>query len=114
MTSVSPKIAVLVADDHPLMREGVAALISQAPDIRLVAEASDGRQAVELHRKLRPDVTLMDLQMPGGNGLDAIVAIRAESPSARRASSCSRPTGATRWRDARSGPERKPICSRAP
>ncbi|MGO9421664.1 response regulator [Roseiarcus sp.] len=83
MTSVSPKIAVLVADDHPLMREGVAALISQAPDIRLVAEASDGRQAVELHRKLRPDVTLMDLQMPGGNGLDAIVAIRAESPSAR-------------------------------
>jgi DNA-binding NarL/FixJ family response regulator len=83
MTSISPKIAVLVADDHPLMREGIAALISQASDIHLVGEASDGRQAVEQHRKLRPDVTLMDLQMPGTGGLDAIVAIRAEVPSAR-------------------------------
>jgi DNA-binding NarL/FixJ family response regulator len=83
MTSVSPMIAVLVVDDHPLMREGIAALISQECDLHLAGEASDGRQAVELHRKLRPDVTLMDLQMPGMGGLDAIAAIRAEAPSAR-------------------------------
>jgi DNA-binding NarL/FixJ family response regulator len=83
MTSLSPKITVMVADDHPMMREGIAALLSQESDIHLVGEASDGEQAVELHRKLRPDVTLMDLQMPRAGGLDAIVAIRAEAPSAR-------------------------------
>ena len=81
-TSVQP-ITVLVADDHPLMREGIAALLALEPDLRLVGEAADGDQAVALHRSLRPHVTLMDLQMPGAGGLEAIAAIRAEAPAAR-------------------------------
>lgn len=76
-------ITVLVVDDHPLMREGISALLGQAPDVDLVGEASDGDEAIALHRTLRPDVTLMDLQMPRVAGLDALAAIRAEAPDAR-------------------------------
>ncbi|WP_293853844.1 response regulator transcription factor [uncultured Alsobacter sp.] len=76
-------ITVLVVDDHPLIREGIAALLAQEPDLRLVGEAANGDQALALHRALRPQVTLMDLQMPGAGGLEAIEAIRAESPAAR-------------------------------
>lgn len=82
-TSTHPPIKVLVADDHPLMREGIAALLAQEPDMQLVGEASDGAQAIALHRSMRPHVTLMDLQMPGAGGLEAIAAIRAETPGAR-------------------------------
>ena len=70
-------------DDHPLLREGVAALIESEEDMELVAEASNGLEALELFRKHRPDVTLMDLQMPEMNGIDAIGAIRGEFPGAR-------------------------------
>ena len=76
-------IRVLAVDDHPLLREGVAALIESEEDMELVGEASNGHEALELFRKHQPDITLMDLQMPGMNGIDAIGAIRAEFPGAR-------------------------------
>jgi len=76
-------IRVLAVDDHALLREGIAALIRKQPDMELVAEASNGREAVELFRRHRPDVTLMDLQMPEMSGIDAISAIRGEYPDAR-------------------------------
>jgi DNA-binding NarL/FixJ family response regulator len=83
MSGDSVRIRVLAVDDHPLLREGIGALIADATDIALVGEAADGREAVEQFRTLRPDVTLMDLQMPHLNGVDATFAIRAEFPDAR-------------------------------
>ena len=77
------RVRVLTVDDHPLFRQGVAALIEDEPDMVLAAEAANGRQAIELFRQHRPDVTLMDLQMPDITGLEAITAIRAEFPDAR-------------------------------
>ena len=70
-------------DDHALLREGIAALLGNQPDMELVAEATNGREAVEIFRKHQPDVTLMDLQMPEMNGIDALSAIRGEFPDAR-------------------------------
>ena len=82
VTSTSP-IRVLTVDDHALIREGIAALIANQKDIRLVADACNGREAIEQFRSHRPDVTLMDLQMPEMNGIDALIAIRSEFPEAR-------------------------------
>jgi DNA-binding NarL/FixJ family response regulator len=83
MTVEGKTIAVLIVDDHPLIREGLAAVIDGHSDINLVGEATNGREAIEQFRNLRPDVTLMDLRMPEMNGIDAIIAIRAEFPDAR-------------------------------
>lgn len=82
MTPLHP-VRVLVVDDHPLLREGIAALISNHSDIQLAAEAKDGVEAIECYRRLRPDVVLMDLQMPRMNGIESIQAIRSEYPEAR-------------------------------
>lgn len=73
----------MIADDHPLLREGVAAVLANQHDMKVVAEAANGAEAVELFRKHAPDITLMDLQMPGLNGVDAIRAIRVQAPRAR-------------------------------
>ncbi len=77
------RIRLLVVDDHPLLREGIAAVIEGQPDMLLVAEASDGVEAVQQFAAHRPDVILMDLQMPKMDGIDAIGAIRAQAPQAR-------------------------------
>jgi len=81
--SSRPLIRILSADDHPLLRSGIGALIATQPDMQLIAEAATGTEAVQLHRELNPDVTLMDLQMPDMSGLDAIIAIKSEAPAAR-------------------------------
>jgi DNA-binding NarL/FixJ family response regulator len=83
MANLNNPIRVLAVDDHPLLREGIAAVIAGQQDLVLVAEAANGREAVERFREHRPDITLMDLQMPEMSGIDAIVAIRSEFPGAR-------------------------------
>jgi two-component system, NarL family, response regulator len=84
MMSTSPKlIRILAVDDHPLLREGIATLVNAEPDMKLVAEASNGQQAIEQFRVHRPDVTLMDLQMPDFNGVEAIERIQEEHTNAR-------------------------------
>jgi two-component system, NarL family, response regulator len=76
-------IRILAVDDHPLVRRGIATLVGGELDMSLVAEASNGREAIQQFRAHHPDVTLMDLQMPEMNGLDAMIAIRGEFPEAR-------------------------------
>jgi len=76
-------IRILSVDDHALLRGGIAALIGTQPDMKVVAEAATGREAVQLFRTHRPDVTLMDIQMPEVDGIDALIAIRSEFPDAR-------------------------------
>jgi DNA-binding NarL/FixJ family response regulator len=83
MSSDTSPIAVLSVDDHALLREGIAALVNAESDMKLVAEATNGRDAIEKFRLHRPDVTLMDLQMPALNGIEAIIGIRSEFPNAR-------------------------------
>jgi DNA-binding NarL/FixJ family response regulator len=83
MTDEHTRIRVLAVDDHPLLREGIAGLIADESDMTLVAEAANGREAIEQFRAHRPDVTLMDLMMPELNGVEATMAIRAEFPDAR-------------------------------
>jgi DNA-binding NarL/FixJ family response regulator len=83
MTEGSGLIRILAVDDHPLVRKGIVGLVADEPDMTTVAEASNGREAIQQFRIHRPDVTLMDLQMPEMNGLDAIMAIRGEFPEAR-------------------------------
>lgn len=76
-------ISVLCVDDHDLVRKGIAAILSTQADLHLVAEANTGEDAVRLHREHRPDVTLMDLRLPGKNGIETTREIRAEAPTAR-------------------------------
>jgi DNA-binding NarL/FixJ family response regulator len=83
MSARAEPIRILIVDDHALLRGGIAALIATQSDMKLVAEASTGREAVQLFRVHRPDVTLMDVQMPEVDGIDAIMAIRSEFPNAR-------------------------------
>jgi DNA-binding NarL/FixJ family response regulator len=79
----SQPIRILVVDDHPLLRDGIATLLDGQDDMELVAEASNGREGIEQYRTHAPDITLMDLQMPDKNGIEAIAAIRHASPDAR-------------------------------
>jgi len=85
MTQISEKrpISILTVDDHPLLRQGLASVIEAAPDMKLLGEATNGREAIERFRQLRPDITLMDLRMREMSGLEAITAIRGEFPRAR-------------------------------
>ena len=83
MNNDEKKIRILAVDDHPILRQGIAGLIADESDMTLVAEATNGREAIQQFRAHHPDVTLMDLQMPEMNGLDAMIAIRGEFPDAR-------------------------------
>lgn len=83
MITSQDSIRILVVDDHPMLREGLAMVLATQPDMTLVAEASNGREAIQQFREHRPDITLMDLQMPVMNGLEAMVGIRNEFPDAK-------------------------------
>jgi DNA-binding NarL/FixJ family response regulator len=82
-TTEASAIRILTVDDHPLLRDGIAAVLESQPDMTLVGQACNGREAIDCFRRLRPDVTLMDLRMPDISGIEAITAIRAEFPEAR-------------------------------
>jgi len=83
MSDDTKQIKIMTVDDHPVLRQGIAAIIADELDMTLVGEATNGREAIQQFRAHRPDVTLMDLQMPEMNGLDAMIAIRGEFPDAR-------------------------------
>jgi DNA-binding NarL/FixJ family response regulator len=78
-----PKITIVLADDHPMLREGLAAVIANEPDMELIGQASNGREAVEQYHSLQPDIMLVDLQMPELDGIQAVQQIRQVHPSAR-------------------------------
>jgi DNA-binding NarL/FixJ family response regulator len=82
MSTVQP-IRVLSIDDHPLLSEGIATMINNQPDMRLVASASTGKEGILKYREIKPDITLMDLRLPDLSGIDVMIAIRTESPDAR-------------------------------
>jgi DNA-binding NarL/FixJ family response regulator len=83
MATVNSVIRVLCVDDHPIVRKGIASLLANETDMRLVAEAATGREAVDVHRAVQPDITLMDLRLPDFDGVTATRMIRGESPQAR-------------------------------
>jgi DNA-binding NarL/FixJ family response regulator len=83
MSAPVPTIRILGVDDHPLLQEGIAAIIRNQPDMMLVAQASNGRDAIQQFGRHQPDVTLMDLRLPDMSGIDALIAIRSEFPDAR-------------------------------
>ncbi len=83
MVNMAEPIRVLIVDDHPLLRDGIAVLIANRDDIVVVGQAENGAEAIAAHQRLRPDVTLMDLQLPDMDGVDVIKAIRSDAPQAR-------------------------------
>ena len=80
---MSTPIRIFSVDDHPLLREGIAALVNNQPDMSLIGEATTGAEAIQLFKQLRPDVTLLDLRLPDMSGIDTLIAIRSEFPDAR-------------------------------
>ena len=80
---MSTPIRIFSVDDHPLLREGIAALVNNQPDMVIAGEAATGAEALQLFKKLQPDVTLLDLRLPDTNGIDILIAIRTEFPEAR-------------------------------
>ena len=83
MNAPAPRIRILAVDDHPVVRQGIAGLLAVQTDMSIVGDASNGSEAIQQFRAHRPDVTLMDLQMPEMNGIDALIAIRNEFPDAK-------------------------------
>ena len=83
MNTIPKPIGILAVDDHAIFRQGIVSLVADLPDMKLVAQGANGREAIQQFRVHRPDITLMDLQMPEMNGLDAIIAIRGEFPDAK-------------------------------
>ncbi len=81
--AMSEPIRILVVDDHKIVRQGLVALLNTVPEMKVVAEASDGEEAIEVYRRHKPDITLMDLRLPKLGGADVIARIRAEAPAAR-------------------------------
>ena len=107
------EIRLLVADDHPMLREGLVAVLGTQPDFEVVGEAADGSEAVRLAETLRPDVILLDLEMPGVDGVAALERLRDAGPK-HRARSSSPPTTQTSASWAPCAPGRAVTCSRAP
>jgi DNA-binding NarL/FixJ family response regulator len=83
MNTISNPIGILAVDDHPMFRQGIVGLLADQPDMKLIAQAGNGLEAIQQFRSHRPDITLMDLQMPEMSGLDAMIAIRGEFPDAK-------------------------------